>query len=220
MKRNTILLPTLIVFLLLAAANSRAITKLHIDDFEDGTVMGWSEGSNSINPPSNVATGGPAGVDDNYLSNDSRGGAGPGSKMVMFNTNQWTGNYIIEGVTKINSDMANIGGFALSMRIAIQGSGTRYGSTVALNLPVGTGQWQQANFGLTSSDLSLISGSQPLSIVLTNVDTLRILSSTAGPAWNGDAINATLGVDNIIAVPESFLFEIYYLIFVIWLHRH
>ena len=199
MKRNTILLPILTACLLLAAATSFASTHLQVDDFEDGTVMGWSEGPNSINPPLNVATGGPAGVDDNYLHNDSRGGAGPGSKMVMFNTNQWTGNYIIEGVAQINSDMANIGGFALSMLIAIQGSGTRYGSTTAVNL---TGQWQQVSFGLTSGNLSLISGAQPLSIVLTNVDTLRILSSAGGPAWNGDAISATLGVDNIIAVPE------------------
>jgi len=220
MKKNVALLSALTVCLLLTTVNSIAVTKLQVDDFEDGTVMGWSEGGSSPNPPSNVTTGGPAGVADNYLQNISTGVGNSGSKMVMFNTAQWSGNYVTAGITQINADMANFGSGALSMRVAIQGSGTRYGSTVAVNLPVGTGQWQQANFGLTSGDLSLISGSQPLSIVLTNVDTLRILSNASGPDWNGESIAATLGVDNIIAVPESFLFEISYLIFVIWLRRH
>jgi len=70
----------------------------------------------------------------------------------MFNTVQWIGNYIAEGVAQLNSDMANFGGSPLSMRIAIQGSGTRYGSTTAVNLLAGSGQWQQVSFGL--EDLS------------------------------------------------------------------
>ncbi len=40
-------------------------------------------------------------------------------------------------------------------------------------------------------------GLASLADVLVSVDTLRILSASAGPAWRGDTIAASLGVDNI-----------------------
>ena len=63
-----------------------------IDDFQNGTTMGWDEGSPSPNPPVNVATGGPDGAGDRFLQTNSSGGNGPGSRMVMFNQNQWAGD--------------------------------------------------------------------------------------------------------------------------------
>ena len=53
-----------------------AIGAGQVDDFEDGTVQGWSEGGPSPNPPVNIATGGPDGADDNYLRNAASGGGG------------------------------------------------------------------------------------------------------------------------------------------------
>lgn len=38
--------------------------------------------------------------------------------------------------------------------------------------------------------------------VLANVTTLRILPAAAGPSWKGDKGSASLGIDNITAVPE------------------
>ncbi len=67
-----------------------------IDDFEDGTTMGWMEGFPSPNPPVNIASCRPAGTGDNYLQNISSGGFGPGSAQVMFNHDQWTG--ILRGI--------------------------------------------------------------------------------------------------------------------------
>lgn len=178
---------------------SRAVTAGQIDDFEGGTVMGWSEGG-SPNPPVNQTSGGPAGAGDNYLLNVSSGGAGPGSKLVQFNEAQWAGDYLAAGVSRIHVWMANFGSTTLHMRIAIRGFGglTYYGSTSAFVLPA-DGVWRATSFGLSESELSLIAGASSLAEALASVDTLRILSSSAGPAWAGEGIAATLGVDSITA---------------------
>ena len=186
--------------LLLAWTPSGAATLGQVDDFEDGTVMGWTEGVVSPNPPTNQPNGGPAGAGDNYLLNNSAGGLGAGSRLVMFNVTQWAGNYPAAGVTRIDLQMANFGATTLHMRIAIQGGvlGTRYASATAVALPA-DGVWYSASFGLTSADLTNVGGLSTLADVLASVSTLRILSASAGPAWQGDAIVASLGVDNIQA---------------------
>lgn len=66
---------------------SSQVTAGQIDDFENGTTMNWTDGGSSV-PPVNIASGGPLGASDNYLSDPSLGGGGPGSKMVMFNDQQ------------------------------------------------------------------------------------------------------------------------------------
>ena len=119
--------------LLLAWTPSGAVTLGQVDDFEDGTVMGWTEGLFSPNPPTNQPSGGPAGLGDNYLLNLSSGGLGAGSRLVMFNQTQWAGNYLAAGVTRIDLQMANFGATTLQMRIAIENVlGTRYASTTAV----------------------------------------------------------------------------------------
>ncbi len=184
--------------LCIVSVTAYAITCGQVDDFEDGTTMGWMEGPLSPNPPTNSPNGGPSGVGDNYLHNISSGGFGAGSRMVMFNTVQWRGDYLAAGVTRIEADMANFGATALAMRIAFEGNATRYGSSTAVALPA-DGVWHRVVFSLTTADLSLISGVAPLTDVLANLQTLRILSAAGGPSWRGDVIAATLGVDNITA---------------------
>ncbi len=172
------------------------------DDFEGGTVSGWMEGPASPNPPTNVPDGGPDGPGDNYLENHSSGGIGPGSALVMFNQAQWTGDYLAQGLTRIEAQMANLGPTDLFMRIAIEGQPfERYGSTVPELLPA-DGQWRPVVFELGNAFLTRISGSGPLSDVLSGVTTLRILSAANGPTWNGDRIVATLGVDDILATGD------------------
>jgi hypothetical protein len=187
------------VVLLLCAGAAAAVDLTQIDDFEDGTTMDWREGAPSPNPPANVASGGPDGVDDNYLENISSGGGGPGSKMVMFNTAQWTGDYSALGPeVLINAHMANFGGEALSMRVAVEstvGGTTQYASTNAVDLPADA-TWYLVTFMLSEDEMTLVGGSQPLSTVLANVSELRILSSSA-PSWHGQSIAGHLGVDNI-----------------------
>jgi len=186
------------VIFLAIAPTALAITAGQIDDFENGTEQGWDEGNPSPNPPVNVASGGPQGANDNYLRNVS-GGAGDGSRMVMFNRAQWTGNYNAEGVETIRMWLVNEGNTAMQIRVAIRGSGnTWFSSTTGFALPT-DGQWRQANFSLNANDMTLVQGGSSLSTVLDNVIELRILSSS-NPNFRGQIISATLGVDDIEAV--------------------
>ncbi len=178
-----------------------AITFGQLDDFEDGTTMGWAHGAPSPNPPTNIPNGGPLGKGDNYVLNTSMGGIGPGGRMVMFNRAQWTGDYLAAGVTEIEASMINIGGGALSVRIGIErNAGERFVSTTAVSLP-SDGQWHRVSFGLSAADLTLVGGAATLEEVLANVNEVRILSAAGGPTWLGDVLFGMLGVDNIFAGP-------------------
>ena len=161
--------------------------------------MNWQEGINSPNPPTNIATGGPAGAGDRFLEDVSTGGFGAGSKLVMFNEVQWTGNYVAAGIDRITTQMANLGSTTLHMRIAIRGgpTSTAYGSTTATDLPP-DGVWRVVTFDLTNSALTSIGGADTLAQVLANVNDVRILSAIGGPSFQGDPIQATLGIDNIL----------------------
>lgn len=185
------------IFLPLAA---RGITFNQVDTFQDGSTMNWREGDPSPNPPVNVASGGPAGAGDRFLENESSGGFGAGSRMLMFNQAQWLGNYNAAGVNRITAQMANFGTTTLHIRIAFRGgsSGTLFGSNTAASLP-NDGVWRAVTFDLTASALTNIGGSNTLAQTLDNVTELRIVSAVGGAAFNGDAVSGTLGVDNITA---------------------
>jgi hypothetical protein len=192
-----------LVTLALAVSNTPAATPGQIDTFQNGITENWREGSPSPNPPSVISTGGPAGAGDAYLENRSSGSGQAGSRMVMWNAGQWRGSYLHGSTLDIQMDLANFGATDLYIRIAMQsGLGTIYASTNAFFLPP-DGMWRSNTFGLNTTDLSLVSGSEPLNAVLGNVLFLRILSARNSPAWNGDVVDATLGVDNIFfnAVP-------------------
>jgi len=182
----------------LSFGSSFAISFGQIDDFEDGTAQGWDEGNPSPNPPVNIASGGPAGAGDHYLQNVSSGGFGPGSRMIMFNQAQWSGDYVAAGVSRIVMWVANFGAADLYVRVAFQGGSTIYASTNAHVIPPG-GVWQQVTFELTTTELTLFSGSQSLATALANVTEMRILSAAAGPTWYGDNVAGTMGVDGVEA---------------------
>ena len=179
-----------------------AITTGQVDDFEDATVQGWTEGDPSLNDPVNVAAGGPQGGDDNYLRNVSAGGAGAGGRAVMFNRAQWTGDYNAAGVETIRMWLVNEGNTAMQIRVAINfpsvGLQTWFASTTGFALPA-DGVWRQADFNLNANELTIIQGQDDLVTVLGNVTEFRILSANA-PNFRGDAIAATLGVDDIEAM--------------------
>jgi hypothetical protein len=181
------------------ASVAAAVTLGQVDDFEDGLVAGWSEGAPSPTPPVNMSGGGPGGSSDSYLANTSSGGFGAGGRMAMFNTEQWAGDYENAGVRGIQAYLANFGNAPIDMRIAIQGaSGTQYGSTVAVTLPA-DGAWRLVVFGLTDDDLAPIAGSAPLAEVRASVSSLRFVAAAAGPAWVGDRVVASIGLDDIRA---------------------
>ena len=49
-----------------------------LDDFEDASTQSWGTGGANPVPPVNISSGGPAGLDDNYLQMTSTGAPGAG----------------------------------------------------------------------------------------------------------------------------------------------
>ena len=173
-----------------------------LDDFQNGSTMGWDEGAASPNPPVNVAGGGPGGAADRFVRNDSAGGFGAGSRLVMFNQSQWAGDYNAAGVTRVSGWVANFGSDALHVRLALAGAGARFGSTRAYVLPAGGG-WHRVSFDLTESGMTPI-GTGSLAAALSAVTELRLLSAQNGPAFIGDAVAGSLAVDDLRAMrPEG-----------------
>ena len=91
----------LFVFVFLLFKNSFAqISLSSLNDFENGTTMGWQVGSPGANPV-NINTGGPNGAGDHFLRAVSDG-SGVNGRLVIFNTGAtWTGNWTTAGVTNI-----------------------------------------------------------------------------------------------------------------------
>jgi hypothetical protein len=184
-----------LLFLCAHPAAPGAVTFGQLDSFNTGSTLGWSEGDPTTNPPEVVSTGDGNG----YLSDFASGEFGPGGRQVVFNQQQWTGNYNAAGVTRIDVSLANFGPSPLSMRLAFRSpTDTRYASTNAVELPA-DGTWRRVSFDLTPDALTRVGGLQGLSDVLSNVATLRLLSAQA-PGWNGDILAGTMGIDDIRAL--------------------
>ena len=197
-KRAKYPIGAILVTLALVVVGPALAVDLHqVDDFQDGTVMGWSEGGASPNPPINVATGGPLGVGDAFLENASSGVGGAGSKMVMFNTAQWTGDYNALGTDlTIRADMANFDGFDLWMRVAIEGAnGARYVTSGFFVLPADD-TWYEVIYEISDASMVLVEGSGSLGATLDDVVEMRLVHGSV-PAWRGDSTQAVLGVDNL-----------------------
>ena len=192
--------PALLVLsaLILYSSFSSAQVVGQIDDFEDATTQGWREGGASGNPPTN-ALGGPDGVDDNYLSDDSDGSAFAGGKMAVFNTAQWTGDFMTPGITRIRAHARAVAGPTLNLRVGFQ-SGFRqlFVSSTAISVP-NDGNWHEVTFPIESTDLSMVEGTSTYSQVMSAVNQMRFISR-ASLGWAGDQIVATMGLDNIQAM--------------------
>ena len=114
-------IPTLTIIIcssLLFARSAKAIDSGQLDDFEDGTTQFWGNGGGGAPPVINVDTGGPGGVNDNFMQITSVGGGGAGRFLVAYNQTQWVGNYISAGVATIEMDLRNQGSVSLSIRLA------------------------------------------------------------------------------------------------------
>ncbi len=163
------------------------------DNFQDNTTQGWQTGSSNPHPPVVVANGGPEGAGDAYLLLTSNGSFA-GSKLVVFNNKQWTGDYINVGVKFISMYMNNFGTTDLKVRISLSGPGGNFWSVNPVSVPQGSG-WVLAKFSVQAADLT---GSGNISSTLQGVTGLRILHSVNG-GYQGDAVTAQLGIDDITA---------------------
>ena len=181
------------------ALNLRAITLNQVDTFDSGLFENWS------GAVSDVLTGGPGGTNDNYLAVMSHGGGGVNSKMICYNVAQWKGNYLTNGVARLTLQAKNFSGPALQLRAVLKtgyGPTAGFASTVAFPLPP-DGAWHRATFELNEAAMTRVNSSSLIfSNLITSAGELRILSSTE-PSIIGDSIEATLGLDNIQALPAT-----------------
>ena len=178
---------------------TQAVTLGQIDDFQDGTAQNWQTG---VGPVANVANGGPAGIGDHYMQTVSTGGFGSDSRLTVFNTGQWQGDYIDAGITTITMDLNNFSSQPLSMRLTFfVDSSDGYSSTTPFSLAANSG-WQHATFSLNAADFTTLGSPGDFNTLLSDfTGQLRLLDSSI-PSLRGDSLAATLGADNIQAVPE------------------
>src|SRR5947208_1760411 len=91
-----------------------AVTPGQTDTFAGGSLDNWFAGGLGLGsvppvPPSVQPTGGPAGAGDSYMLVTGVGGTGPGSRIAVLNTAQWSGNYLTSGVPSMGMDLKNFG---------------------------------------------------------------------------------------------------------------
>ncbi len=194
---------TLLVFLIcLASARfSHAVVVGQLDDFQDGSPEGWG---NNAGTAVIIPDGGPMGVGDQFLQVTSNGMPGPGSRLTVFNTSQWLGNYITAGVTSIEIDLRNSGAVELSMRIAFKQDST-FGApgylSAAFILPA-DGTWYHAVFLINAGSMIAVGGPSDFDTFFSNPGEMRIINEVGTADLNGDVIEGQVGIDNISAVPE------------------
>lgn len=177
---------------LLATTPAAALTIGQVDTFEDGTTAGWSVGNPHPLPPQNVASGGPGGLDDNYLRLQSVGGAGPGSRLMAFNRAQWAGDYASAGATTVAMDVINLGVTDLSLRLVFT-DGANMAVTSAVNVPSGGG-WQDVEFAIEAADLIVLAGSA--ASALSGTSEFRLMHNPQA-TFPPPPSAALVGVDNI-----------------------
>jgi hypothetical protein len=193
-----------LMFLLFMTQNtSLAIEPNQWDNFQGGTTQSWTSGAVNPNPPIVVLTGGPAGTDDVYLLLTATGNQGAGGRIAVYNQSQWAGNYLTAGVTVVSMHMNNFSTETLNMRIVMRGAGGDFWSVNPVVLSAQSG-WQVVQFSLAASDLT---GGANLAATLGNVTQVRIIHSVAG-GYQGDIVDATLGIDNITAADNPLPVEL------------
>lgn len=190
----------------LTSPSSGQITLGTTDTFTAVSADGWSEGSNSPNPPGHD---GGLGLDGlaGHLQNVSSGFGSGGRWQMLNDDSRWMGDYLAAGVTGINLDFDNRSGNGTdaNLRIALDGPGGWFLSDDIL-VADGSG-WQQFGFSLNSLN-HLSGGSGLLNDTLTGVTQFEILSSVTdtpsvtGFGPQGNNLVADFRVDNIAAVPE------------------
>jgi hypothetical protein len=157
-----------------------AVTTSHVDTFQSGTTLNWSGNSS----PTNIATGGPAGAGDRFL--------------------QISANNSAAGIQAVEVDMNHFAGGPVSIRLFVFGPGGTFAS--ATTQPIATGAWNHYYFGLMAADLTNVDGGGDLAATLADVNRLLIRHDPAPtptpPGASTSLLTATLGIDNIRAVPE------------------
>lgn len=179
------------------------ISLSQVETFDSPT--GWQIGVVGLGIPSIQPNFGPNGPGDFALQTSSSPGGGSGSRLIIFNSSDWTGNYTSNGVSGLSMDLRNTGSANLFMRIAVNGPG---GWFVTDGQAVNTGLgYANFLFDLTPVGLSPAKANGPdlgtdVQATLAAVTQARILHTVADNSAIGEVASATIRIDNITAIPE------------------
>jgi hypothetical protein len=179
---------------------SRAAVTLYQSESFD-TLGGWTSGAPNPVPPVLQADSGPDGPSDSALRITANGsGSGPGGKLVVFNRTNWTGDFTGAGIVAITADLRNLGTAGdLAVRLAFNGPGGWFVTGIA---PAPRfGGWIRAEFDLSLSALTAVSGGSNAAATMAGVTEMRILHSSAAD-HQGSVVSGILLVDQLNAVPE------------------
>jgi hypothetical protein len=198
----------MLLALLISPAVMQGVSLGEIDTFTGG-IEGWGVPGVPVLPPAVIADGGPRGAGDAYLQVVAVGGGGPGSRLSVQNLDQWSGDYIAAGISSIAMDLNNFGPDDLYLRLLFANL-TNLPDSVdaaitsdAVFVPAGSG-WMHAVFSIAPSALLPMPGS--ISSALSTASELRIFHNPdpffGGPGLGAPPVVATLGIDNITAIPE------------------
>jgi hypothetical protein len=170
-----------------------------MNTFQGGTE-GWGQGINTTNTV--VTSGGPAGLQDNYIRVTAFGGGGPGSRLITLNeSSPWTGNFLAAQIAAVEMDVRSFDTQSrpLYLRVALRSAS---GSAVvsAPHVMTADGTWHHVVFPLTSDALTP-AGS--FTSVMSNVADFRILHGVDSD-HRGEPIASSFGLDNIrlVGIPE------------------
>lgn len=181
----------------LSATQAFGITLGQTDDFNDGSLHNWATGDINPNPHSNVADVGQGGVGDhvmNVLSNAE--GGGPGAQPVVFNTAQWTGDYLAAGITAITLDINNLSAIPINPGLEVRGPGGTLFTLTGATVPANSG-WVSVSISLDPSNF--VGGNALLT--LAGVTELRFREIQGGSTVVPNAATSAY-YDNITAAPE------------------
>jgi hypothetical protein len=194
----------LVTFLVFGSARQvAAVTPGQVDDFEDGGLANWANGAVQ---PINIGSGGPLGLNDNYLQVTSDG-SGINGRLTIFNRSQWLGNYVVTGVNEIDLDLNNFGSTTLSIRLAFKSGAfsgaSGYLTSTAFSLAPNSG-WEHFSFSIAPATMTAFGTPGDFNTFFSNPAEFRIINEAGTGDLNGDLVTGQLGIDNIAAaaVPE------------------
>jgi hypothetical protein len=204
LSRGRMLLRSMAMLLLLNQP-AAAITLGQVDNFQGGTVQGWS--SLGQTTTSNVANAGPAGAGDNALDVVAT------NRVTVFNETQWVGNYTAAGVNRITMAVRHQNAFNLQLRLGIAkgnfsggGFGDTYVSVNSVTVP-NDGVWHNLAFDVKPSDFEPSAGNSSANpnaaAALANVTHLRILHNPSPMDFTGAPGGGVFRVDNITAAAAT-----------------
>jgi hypothetical protein len=198
----------MIVMLAATPRAARAVEQGQVDTFEDGSLLGWQNGGlSNPNPATNVASGGPGGANDNYMQVTSNGAIGAGGKLVVFNIDQWAGDFL---EADIDAVQMQVNCFSvtppqgepaeLTLRLVLVNApaGQTLSTVADVVVPAGSG-WTTVSFSLAESNLT----GGTYATVMGNVTEFNLVHSPI-PITSRQLspnIEAQIGVDNITALP-------------------